>query len=71
MDGVKLFVSQAVASIISALFLIIGSSILLLTINWRLGISVLLVVPAVGGIFFLALKKVRVLFQKGQEPSTR
>lgn len=66
-DGVKLFVSQAVASIISALFLIIGSSILLLTIDWRLGLAVLGVIPAVGGAFFFALKKVRVLFQKGQE----
>jgi ATP-binding cassette, subfamily B, bacterial len=66
-DGVKLFVSQAVASIISSLFLIIGSSMLLLTINWRLGLSVLGVVPVVSGTFYFALKKVRVLFRKGQE----
>ena len=66
-DGVKLFVSQAVASIISSLFLIIGSSVLLLTINWRLGLSVLGVVPVVGGTFYFALKKVRVLFRRGQE----
>ncbi len=66
-DGVKLFVSQAVASIISSIFLIIGASIMLLTINWRLGLSVLGVVPAVGGTFYFALKKVRVLFRKGQE----
>src|ERR1700719_618918 len=32
-DGVKLFVSQAVASIIASIFLIIGASIMLLTIN--------------------------------------
>ena len=66
-DGVKLFISQAVASIISSLFLIVGASVLLLTINWRLGLSVLGVVPVVGGTFYLALKKVRVLFRKGQE----
>jgi ATP-binding cassette subfamily B protein len=66
-DGVKLFVSQAVASIISSLFLIVGSSVLLLTINWRLGLAVLIVVPIVGGTFYFALKKVRVLFRKGQE----
>ena len=66
-DGVKLFVSQAVASIISSLFLIIGSSILLLTINWRLGLSVLGVIPVIGGTFYFALKKVRVLFKRGQE----
>ncbi len=66
-DGVKLFVSQAVASIISSIFLIIGASIMLLAINWRLGLSVLGVVPAVGGTFYFALKKVRVLFRRGQE----
>ncbi|MGH9646910.1 MAG: ABC transporter ATP-binding protein [Bryobacteraceae bacterium] len=66
-DGVKLFVSQAVASIISSLFLIVGASVLLLTINWRLGLSVLGVIPVIGGTFYFALKKVRVLFRKGQE----
>ena len=66
-DGVKLFVSQAVASIISSLFLIVGASILLLTINWRLGLSVLGVVPVIGGTFYFALRKVRVLFKRGQE----
>src|SRR5579872_2475095 len=66
-DGVKLFVSQAVATIIASLFLIVGASVMLLTINWRLGLSVLGVVPVIGSIFFLALRKVRVLFKRGQE----
>jgi len=66
-DGVKLFVSQAVAIIIASLFLIVGASVMLLTINWRLGLSVLGVVPVVGGTFFFALRKVRVLFKRGQE----
>ena len=66
-DGVKLFVSMAVATIIASLFLIAGASVMLLTINWRLGMSVLGVVPVVGGTFFFALRKVRVLFRRGQE----
>ena len=66
-DGVKVFVSTAIATIISSIFLILGSSVLLLSINWRLGISVLLIVPFIGIVFFLALKKVRELFKKGQE----
>jgi ATP-binding cassette subfamily B protein len=66
-DGVKVFVSQAVATIIASLFLIVGASAMLLTINWRLGLSVLGVVPVVGGTFFFALRKVRVLFKRGQE----
>jgi ATP-binding cassette, subfamily B, bacterial len=66
-DGVKLFVSMAVATIIASLFLIVGASVMLLTINWRLGLSVLGVVPVVGGTFFFALRKVRILFRRGQE----
>src|SRR5579871_6714560 len=38
-DAVKLFVSQAIATIIASVFLIIGAGILLLQINWRLGLS--------------------------------
>src|SRR5262245_36997647 len=35
-DSVKMFVSQAFASIISSVFVIVGASILLLSINWKL-----------------------------------
>jgi len=66
-DGVKLFVSMAIATIISSIFLILGSSVLLLSINWRLGLSVLSIVPFIGIVFYLALKRVRELFKKGQE----
>ena len=66
-DGVKVFVSTAIATIISSIFLILGSSVLLLSINWRLGLSVLIIVPFIGIVFYLALKKVRELFKKGQE----
>jgi ATP-binding cassette, subfamily B, bacterial len=66
-DGVKMFVAMAISTIISSVFLILGSSVLLLSINWRLGLSVLGVVPFISIVFYLALKKVRELFKKGQE----
>ena len=66
-DGVKLFVSQAVATLISSVFLIIGASVLLLSINWRLGLGVLGIVPFIGITFQLALRKVRKLFKRSQE----
>lgn len=66
-DAIKMFVAQAIASIISSVFLIIGASILLLSINWKLASIVLLVVPIVGGTFFFIFKKVRVLFKQVQE----
>lgn len=66
-DSVKTFVSQAIASIISSLFLIIGGSILLIMINWKLGLAVLLMLPIIGVSFYMVLKKVRTLFKKVQE----
>ncbi len=66
-DGVKLFVSQAIASIISSLFLIVGASVLLLSINWRLGLAILGIIPFIAITFQLVLRKVRALFKRGQE----
>jgi len=66
-DSVKMFVSQAFASIISSLFLIVGTSVLLLTINWKLALAILGVVPFIAITFQLVLRKVRVLFRRAQE----
>ena len=66
-DAVKSFVSQAIVSIISSIFLIIGASILLFITNWKLAIPVLLIIPVIGITFFYVLKKVRKLFLKTQE----
>ncbi len=66
-DAVKNFVSQAIASIVSSIFLIFGTSILLLLIDWQLGLLVLLVVPLIGGTFYVVFSKVRVLFRQVQE----
>lgn len=66
-DAVKLFVSQAIASIVSSLLLIFGASILLISINWRLALAILGVVPFIFITFQLVLRKVRSLFQKAQE----
>jgi ATP-binding cassette subfamily B protein len=62
-----MFVSQAIASIISSFFLIIGASILLLSINWRLAVGVLAMLPIIGGTFAVVLRKVRKLFKRSQE----
>jgi ATP-binding cassette, subfamily B, bacterial len=66
-DAVKLFVSQAVASIVSSVFLIVGATALLLSINWRLGLSILGIIPIIGLSLYIALSKVRKLFKKAQE----
>ncbi len=65
-DAIKNFVSQAIASIASSLFLIVGASILLLLINWQLALAVLTVVPVIGVTFYVVLTRVRALFRKAQ-----
>jgi ATP-binding cassette, subfamily B, bacterial len=66
-DAIKMFVSQAIASLISSIFLIIGASILLLSINWKLALGVLAMLPIIGITFSVVLGKVRKLFKKAQE----
>jgi len=66
-DNVKTFVSQAISSIISSVFLIIGASTLLLLTNWKLALAVLIIIPVIGGTFYAVLSRVRKLFRKSQE----
>jgi ATP-binding cassette subfamily B protein len=66
-DAIKLFVSQAIVSIISSLLLIVGSAVLLTLINWKLALVVLLIIPIIGGTFFLIIRRVRKYFRLGQE----
>lgn len=66
-DSIKLFVSQAIVSIVSSLFIIIGASVLLLAINWKLGLTIIAIIPIIGGAFYLVLRKVKVLFKKSRE----
>ena len=65
-DSVKLFVSQAIVSIASSLFIIIGAGGLLISINWRLALVVLAIVPVIGIMFYSVLKRVRVLFVRSR-----
>lgn len=67
MDAIKMFVSQAVAALISSIFLIIGASILLLLTNWKLGLAVLTIVPVIGFTFGIVLQRVRAFFLKSRE----
>lgn len=66
-DAVKVFVSQAVGSIVSSIVLIIGASILLLSINWKLGLAVLAVLPVIAVAFRIVMGRVRTLFSQAQK----
>ena len=66
-DSIKLYISQAIVSIVSSLVIIVGASALLLHTNWKLGLIVMAIIPIIGITFFLVLKKVRALFLKARE----
>lgn len=66
-DAIKMFVAQAIASLISSAFLIVGASALLLAIDWRLGLAVLAMLPVIGGTFFVVFGRVRRLFTQSQQ----
>ncbi len=66
-DSIKLFVSQAIVSIVSSVVLIIGASVLLFMINWKLALAVILVIPIIGVTFFFIFAKVRTLFLRARD----
>lgn len=66
-DAVKMFVAQAVVNIVTSIFLIIGSSVILLMIDWRLALPVLAVIPLISAVFAFIFSRVRVLFKKSRE----
>lgn len=70
-DAVKLYVSQAVGALASSVFVILGASALLLSINWRLGLLVIGVLPVIGVTFQVVLARVRRLFGEAQKAIDR
>ncbi|MEZ7820691.1 MAG: ABC transporter ATP-binding protein [Patescibacteria group bacterium] len=66
-DSVKVFISQAVSSMISSIFLIFGVSIILFSINWKLALVIAAIVPISQLIFFVVFGKIKKLFTKAQE----
>lgn len=66
-DAIKMFVSQALSSLIASVFLIVGATIMLLLIDWKLALAVLAIMPLIGIAFFLISTRVTKLFKKAQE----
>ena len=66
-DSIKMFVSMAVVTIFSSVFMIVGTCVLLIMINYKLAIPIIVIIPIIGGAFFTVLRKVRVLFKRSRE----
>jgi len=58
---------MAIVSLASSVFIIIGASILLISINWELALSVLTIIPIISIAFYLVFRKARDLFKKSRE----
>jgi ATP-binding cassette subfamily B protein len=66
-DSVKMFVSMAVVSLASSVFILIGASALLISINWKLALNVLVIIPVIIGAFGVVFSRLSVLFKKSRE----
>ena len=67
MDSVKMFVSMAVVSLASSLFIVIGASALLISIDWQLALAVLIIIPIIIGAFMIVFRKLTSMFKKSRE----
>lgn len=70
-DAVKSFVSLAIPSLVSSVFLIAGAGALMLMIDWKLTLAILALMPFIGLAFYLVLGRVHKLFTKMQETIDR
>lgn len=66
-DAVKSYVAQAIPSLISSVFLIIGASVLLVMTDRVLGCAIIAILPIIGVVFYGVLRRVRKLFRVSQE----
>jgi ATP-binding cassette subfamily B protein len=62
-----MFVSQAIVSIVSSAFLILGAGTLLLVTNWKLGLATLVILPIIAISFRSIFTRVGGLFASSQQ----
>jgi len=66
-DSIKVFISQAIYSIISSVFLIFGVSIILFLTDKKLALVIIAVIPVIMAFFFFIFGKINKLFKRAQE----
>ncbi len=63
-DEVKVVISQGFVTILSAIFMIVGSAIMLFTIDVKLALSALATMPILIIVFQVVMRRIRKLFQE-------
>ncbi|MEY4640784.1 MAG: hypothetical protein RLZZ227_778 [Pseudomonadota bacterium] len=66
-DSIKLFVSLVIPTMVTSAVVIVGTSVILLILDWELAAIVLLVIPLLGGTFFVIMGKMRPYFMQSRE----
>ncbi|HEY1037382.1 MAG TPA: ABC transporter ATP-binding protein [Candidatus Paceibacterota bacterium] len=66
-EAVKNVLSQGLSTLLGALIVLVGTIVLLLSINWRLGLIVLAVIPLLLLTMFLVFSKLGAFFNKAQQ----
>ncbi|NTU46769.1 ABC transporter ATP-binding protein [Candidatus Roizmanbacteria bacterium] len=65
-DNIKLVIAQGIVQIFSSVVIIFGASILLLSINWKLALIVLMIIPLIVVLFFTIFSRIRKYFVQAQ-----
>ncbi len=65
-DNVKQAMTTGLIQIFSSIILVVGSAVMLLRINVKLGLMVLAIVPVVGLVFFNVFGRIRSFFKRAQ-----
>ncbi|MBS2033470.1 ABC transporter ATP-binding protein [bacterium] len=66
-DAVKSFVSDVIPGLLSSVLILAGATLMLLSMNWRLSLGVLAVIPGIGLAFAFVLSRVRPYFKETRE----
>lgn len=66
-DAIKMFVAQGMVMLISSVFMLVGTSVMLLSIQWKLGLVVMGMIPLIGVAFGMVFGKVGPLFVRAQQ----
>ena len=65
-DNIKQVIAQALVQIFASIIVLTGATVLLISINWRLALMVLTIIPLIGLIFGLIFSRIRKYFLRAQ-----
>lgn len=65
-DNIKQVIAQGLVQIFSSIVMIVGSAVLLLSINFKLALIILTIIPIIAVVFYTVMSRIRKYFIKAQ-----